>query len=141
MILGCRHLFLRLGRNLGNTLVFRSRLGGAPILNSLAHLWESRKVALHLFDGLVLTFKPQFDHLKPAGVYFVCLGDPVQFVFELRDSLFNSLDMSQVLLEIFVPTLETPYVTFEVFQGRGAAGRCLGALKRARITRGGHSLG
>ena len=68
LILGIRHPFFSFGCDLVNTLVLRSRLGGAPNFNGLARLRESRQVALHFFDGILLTIKPLFDRLKAAGV-------------------------------------------------------------------------
>ena len=67
-ILGSLKPFLRFGCDLVYTLVQRSLLGGAPILNGLGRLRESRKVALHFIGGLFLTIKPTFDHLKADGV-------------------------------------------------------------------------
>ena len=49
----------------------------------------------------------------------VCLGDLVQLFVEPRDSPFNSLDTSHVLLELVVQTLDTSYITLEVFQNSG----------------------
>ena len=88
------------------------------MLNGLARLHESRQVALHFFDGHILTIKFLFDRLKVAGIYFVCLGDRILLVVELRDSLFNSLETSQVLPELVLQALQTAFVTLEVFQGR-----------------------